>query len=154
MGQSIDEGVLKLANGDHSIHWPGRTITVADNNFFCDPTLASSATNTDKYYALIGMAERKNIVFGTYIYTRLTVMSVPDISGLVSTSLEVRSLKYVMPVYPDDPIYGSTLILEKRKLKSNPNNVIATVETIGQHQNSDEVCVFERIFMVPKLDSK
>lgn len=140
--------------GDLFNHWPGKTITEAENNFFCHLTLASSPIHTDQNYALTEMAHGKNLVVGTYIYALLTGMSVPDISGLARASLEVKNLKHMMPVYPGDTIYGSTLILDKRESKSNPSNGIVTVQTIGTNQNSDVVCVFERVFMVPKRETK
>ena len=140
--------------GDLFIHWPGKTITDAENNFFCHLTLASSPIHTDQNYALMEMAQGKNLVVGTYIYALLTGMSVPDISGLARASLEVKNLKHVIPVDPGDTIYGSTSILDKRESKSNPKVGLVTVQTIGTNQNNEKVCIFERVFMVPKRATK
>lgn len=139
--------------GDLFNHWPGKTITEAENNFFCHLTLASSPIHTDHNYALMEMPQGKNLVVGTYVYALLTGMSVPDISGMARASLEVKSLKHMKSVYPGDTIYGSTLILEKRESKTNPNIGIVTVQTIGTNQEKEIVCVFERVFMVPKRET-
>lgn len=172
MGQSIGKGYRPLNRvfdarterfgrryedfeiGDLFHHWPGKTITEAENNFFCHLTLATSPIHNDRNYAQMEMSQGKNLIVGTYIYALLTGMSVPDISGAARASLEVKNLRHLLPSYPGDTIYGKTTVIEKRESKSNPNQGIVTVETTGTNQNGEVICVFERVFLVPKRETR
>jgi acyl dehydratase len=135
--------------GDIYIHWPGKTITEAENNHFCLMTMASSPLHVDSNFAKTEMPEGKNLVVGTYIYALLTGMSVADISGAAIASLEVRNLKHLQPFYPGDTLYGETTILSKRISQSKPDRGLVTVSTAGFNQNKTLVCTFERTFLVP-----
>ena len=140
--------------GDLYIHWPGKTITEAENNNFCLLTLASSPLHVDSHYAKTEMVGGKNLVVGTYIYSLLTGMSVADISGAAIASLEVRNLKHLHPFYPGDTLYGETAILEKRLSQSKPDRGLVTVSTSGFNQDKTLVCTFERTFLVPTRAGK
>lgn len=139
--------------GDLYLHWPGKTITESENNFFCQLTLASSPLHNDRHFAENEMPHRKNLIVGTYIYSLLTGMSVPDISGSAYASLEVHNLKHLKPLFPGDTLYGKSLITDKRDSKTKPKIGIVTVKTTGINQDQLIVCEFERVFMVPKSES-
>lgn len=140
--------------GDIFKHWPGKTITEAENNHYCLMTLSSSPLHVDAHFAETEMPNGKNLVVGTYIYALLTGMSVGDISGAAIASLEVKNLKHLHPFYPGDTLYGETTILDKRESKSKPNRGLVTVSTSGFNQNEILVCAFERTFLVPKRSVK
>src|SRR3954468_22027714 len=67
--------------GDVYRHWPGKTITEAEDHMFCLLTMAASPIHTDRAYAATETEFGRNIVVGTFIYSLLLGMSVPDISG-------------------------------------------------------------------------
>lgn len=136
--------------GDLFKHWPGKTVTEADDHLFCLLTLSLSPLHTDAEYAKNHMPEGKNIVIGTYIYSLVAGMSVPDISGRAIANLGVKELKHVAPVYHGDTIYAETLVLATRNSNSRPDAGILTVETRGVNQNGTLVCQFERSVMLPR----
>ncbi len=67
--------------GDVFHHWPGKTITEAENHQFCMLTMAVNPVHIDAHYAAREMEHGRNLVVGTYIYALLVGMSVPDVSG-------------------------------------------------------------------------
>lgn len=139
--------------GDIYKHWPGKTITEADNHLFCMMTMAGSPIHIDSNFAKNEMLHGKNLVVGTYIYSLLTGMSVSDISGKAIASLEVNQLKHLLPVYHGDTIYASTEILNKRLSKSRPGEGILSVRTTGINQNDQIICTFERSVLIPCKDT-
>ncbi len=60
----------------------------------------------------------RNVVVGTFIYSLLLGMSVPDISGRAIANLGVAELRHVAPLYHNDTLYGSTEILSVAALAS------------------------------------
>ena len=104
--------------GDHFRHWPGKTITEADNHLFCLLTMAASPIHIDAHYAAEEIAGGRNVVVGTYIYSLLLGMSVRDISGRAIASLGVANLRHVAPVFHGDTLYGETEVLESRRSAS------------------------------------
>lgn len=141
--------------GDVYKHWPGKTITEGDNHFFCLITLANSPIHVDANFAKKELPDGKNLVIGTLIYSILTGMSVPDISGRAIASLGVSNLKHVAPMFHGDTLYGSTEILDKRLSASNQERGILSVRTTGINQDGTLVCSFERAVLLPtrKLNS-
>ena len=73
--------------GDIYRHWPGKTITEAEDHMFCLLTLAASPLHVDRAYAAKETEFGRNIVVGTFIYSLLLGMSVPDISGRAIANL-------------------------------------------------------------------
>lgn len=141
--------------GDVYKHWPGKTITEGDNHLFCLITLANSPIHVDANFAKKELPDGKNLVIGTLIYSILTGMSVPDISGRAIASLGVSNLKHVAPMSHGDTLYGSTEILHKRLSASNQERGILSVRTTGINQDGTLVCSFERTVLLPirKLNS-
>jgi len=136
--------------GDLFKHWPGKTITEADDHQFCLLTMSASPLHTDAEYAKNHMPDGLNIVIGTYIYALVAGMSVPDISGRAIANLGVKELKHVAPVYHGDTLYAETLVLSTRNSKSRPDAGILTVETRGVKADGTLVCQFERSVMLPR----
>ena len=73
--------------GDVFRHWPGKTITEAEDHMFCLLTMAASPLHIDRNFAEAESEFRRNVVVGTYIYALLLGMSVPDISGRAIANL-------------------------------------------------------------------
>jgi acyl dehydratase len=53
------------AVGDTFRHWPGKTITEAEDHLFCMLTMAASPIHIDREYARSEMEDGRNIVVGT-----------------------------------------------------------------------------------------
>jgi acyl dehydratase len=140
--------------GDVYRHWPGKTITEADNHTFCLLTMAASPIHIDAEYAKNEMPSAQNLVVGTYIYSLLLGMSVPDTSGKALAALGTERLRHVAPLFHGDTLYGDTTVLAKRQSESRADAGIVTVETRGHNQDGELVCVFERSFLVPRIDPR
>ncbi len=131
-------------------HWPGKTVTEADDHLFCLLTMNHHPLHLDAHYAEETTQFGKNVVVGNYVYSILLGMSVPDVSGQAIANLEVESLRHVAPTFHGDTLYGETTVLDKRESTSKDDRGVVHVETIGYNQDGRVVCVFRRTVMVPK----
>lgn len=136
--------------GDAFQHWPGKTITEGEAHLFCLLTMAASPIHLDASCAANEMEFGQNIVVGTYIYSLLLGMSVPDISGRAIANLGVENLRHLAPVYHGDTLYGQTVVVSVRSSRSRPTQGILTVDTRGIKQDSIEVCTFRRSVLLPR----
>jgi acyl dehydratase len=143
----------QLERGDLFRHWPGKTVTEADDHLFCLLTSATSPLHVDAAYAQREMADGKNIVVGTLIYSLLVGMSLVDVTGQAVAALGVEDLRHLAPLYHGDTLYGETTILGKRRSGSRPNLGIVTAETRGLNQHDALICRFRRAFMLKIIDS-
>jgi acyl dehydratase len=139
-----------FAAGDEFEHWPGKTITEAENHLFCLLTLANSPIHTDAVFAAKTLPGGRNLVVGTYVYSLLLGMSVPDISSRAVAALGVQDLRHVAPVYPGDTLYARTRVTEVRLSKSRPDCGVMTVETVGVNQDDAQVAIFTRAILLPR----
>ena len=62
----------------------------------------------------------RNVVVGTFVYSLLLGMSVPDISGRAIANLGVAELRHVAPLFHNDTLYGSTEVLSVRPSRRGP----------------------------------
>src|SRR3954451_22020824 len=138
--------------GDVYRHWPGKTITEADDHLFCMITMNHHPLHTDAWYAETQTQFGRNVVVGNLVYSLVLGMSVPDVSGAAIANLEVETLKHTMPTFHGDTIYAETRVLDKR-LTSKPERGIVSVETKGINQRGEEVCYFKRKLMVWTRDA-
>ena len=136
--------------GDVYKHWPGKTITEADDHLFCMITMNHHPLHTDAWYAEQSTQFGKNVVVGNLVYSLVLGMSVPDVSGLAIANLEVESLQHKMPTFHGDTIYAETRVLTKVESKSKPDRGVVTVESIGTNQRGEVVCEFRRKVLVPR----
>ena len=139
--------------GDVYRHWPGKTITEADDHLFCMITMNHHPLHTDAWYAETQTQFGKNVVVGNLVYSLVLGMSVPDVSGAAIANLEVESLQHKRPTFHGDTIYAETVVIEKRESSSRPDRGVVTVETRGFNQRGEEVCFFRRKVMVPKREA-
>ena len=117
--------------GDVYQHWPGKTITEADDHLFCMITMNHHPLHTDAWFAETQTQFGKNVVVGNLVYSLVLGMSVPDVSGAAIANLEVEELKHQTPTFHGDTIYAETKVLEKRESESRPDRGVVTVETRG-----------------------
>jgi acyl dehydratase len=144
-GRYFEEFVV----GDVSRHWPGRTITEAEDHLFCLLTSAVSPLHVDAHYASRSMEQGRNIVVGTFVYSMLLGMSVPDTSGKAIAALGTERLRHIAPLYHGDTLYGESTVVETRPSRSRPETGIVTIDTVGRNQDDVIVCEFRRSFLVP-----
>jgi acyl dehydratase len=139
--------------GDVYKHWPGKTITEADDHLFCLITMNHHPLHLDAWYAETGTQFGRNVVVGNLVYSVVLGMSVPDVSGAAIANLEVEELRHQQPTFHGDTIYAETKVLEKKPSASKPDRGIVTVETRGFNQRGEEVCYFRRKVMVPTREA-
>jgi acyl dehydratase len=139
--------------GDVYRHWPGKTITEADDHLFCMITMNHHPLHTDAWYAEQTTQFGKNVVVGNLVYSLVLGMSVPDVSGAAIANLEIETLQHKMPTFHGDTIYAVTTVLDKVESKSKPDRGVVAVETKGFNQRGEEVCYFRRKVLVPKREA-
>ena len=139
--------------GDIYKHWPGKTITEADDHFFCMMTMNHHPLHTNAWFAEHETVQGKNVVVGNLVYSLALGMSVPDVSGSCIANLEVESLIHRSPTFHGDTIYAETKVIERVASKSRDDRGVITVETKAFNQHGDEVCFFRRKLMVWKRAS-
>jgi acyl dehydratase len=138
--------------GDVYRHWPGKTITEADDHLFCMITMNHHPLHTDAWFAEHETIQGKNVVVGNLVYSLVLGMSVPDVSGSAIANLEVESLIHRHPTFHGDTIYAESRVLAVNPSSSKPDRGIVTVETKGFNQDGVEVCYFRRKVMVWKRE--
>ena len=134
--------------GERFRHWPGKTITESEDHLFCLLTMAASPIHVDRVYGT-KTAFGKNVVVGTYVYSLLLGMSVPDISGRAVANLGTQDLRHLAPVFHGDTLYGETEVVGLRRSTSRPGEGILTVRTEGFNQDRRLVCSFTRAVLLP-----
>ncbi|MCL5076872.1 MAG: MaoC family dehydratase [Actinobacteria bacterium] len=136
--------------GDIFRHWPGKTITEADDHLFCMITMNHHPLHTNIFFAEHETPQKKNVVVGNLVYSLVLGMSVPDISGSAIANLEVESLKHLNPTFHGDTIYAETRILEVVESKCKPGRGVVTGETKGVNQDGQEGGYFKRKVLIWK----
>jgi acyl dehydratase len=138
--------------GDIYKHWPGKTITEADDHLFCMITMNHHPLHTNQWFAENETVHGKNVVVGNLVYSLVLGMSVADVSGAAIANLEIETLKHSKPTFHGDTIYAETRVLGKRE-SSKGDRGIVEVETKGINQRGEEVCYFKRKVLVWKRDA-
>ncbi len=143
-GRCLEDFVV----GDVYRHWPGKTITEADDHLFCMITMNHHPLHTNVWFAEHETVHKRNVVVGNLVYSIALGLSVPDVSGSAIANLEVESLVHQHPTFHGDTIYAETKVLDVRPSTSKDDRGIVTVETRAFNQESVEVCRFRRKVMV------
>jgi acyl dehydratase len=144
-GRCLEDFVV----GDVYRHWPGKTVTEADDHLFCMITMNHHPLHTNDWFAAQSVQGR-NVVVGNLVYSLVLGMSVPDVSGSAIANLEVETLQHKFPTFHGDTIHAETRVLAVAESKSKPDRGIVTVESKGFNQHGQEVCYFRRRVMVWK----
>jgi len=134
--------------GDVYRHWPGKTITEADDHLFCMLTMNHHPLHVDAWFAEHESVHGRNVVVGNLVYSVVLGMSVPDVSGSAIANLEVEELIHSKPTFHGDTIYAETRVLSRRVSESRPDRGVVTVESKGFNQHGEEVCYFRRRVLV------
>ena len=130
-------------------HWPGKTITEADDHLFCMLTMNQHPLHSDAHYAETKTEFKRNVVVGNLVYSLALGMSVADVSGKAIANLGWKEINLTGPVFPGDTLYAESEVLEKRGSKSRPTQGIVTVETRAFKQDGAPVMNFVRSALIP-----
>jgi acyl dehydratase len=139
--------------GDIYRHWPGKTITEADDHLFCMITMNHHPLHTNEWFAENETVHKRTVVVGNLVYSLALGMSVPDVSGAAIANLEVEKLLHKNPTFHGDTIYAETKVIDKAPSSSKPDRGIVTVETKAFNQKGQKVCFFRRKLMVWTRDA-
>jgi acyl dehydratase len=132
-------------------HWPGRTITDADDTIFSLLTLNQHPLHIDAHYA--SKTEfGQNLVNGTLVFAIAVGMTVNDISGAAIAMLEYENVRHLKATFHGDTLYGRTTILDKWESKSKNDRGIVYVETTISNQREEDVMSYKRKILVPKRE--
>ena len=135
--------------GDTYKHWPGRTITAADNTWFTLLTMNQHPLHFDEEYAK--RSEFGRIVVNSTLTLAIVVgMSVADVSQKAIANLAWTDIRMPAPVFNGDTLYAESTVLEKRESKSRPTQGIVSVATRAWKQDGTTVMTFNRTVLVPR----
>jgi acyl dehydratase len=136
--------------GDVYKHWPGKTVTQAEDILFCAMTMNQHPLHSDDHYAAVASPTGRAMVVGNLVYSIVLGQSVPDVSGRAIANLEVEQLRHANPTFHGDTLYSESEVLDKRGSSSKPDRGVVRVRTIGYKQDGTVVCEFTRTVLVPK----
>ncbi len=133
--------------GDVYKHWPGRTITEADDILFCMLTMNHHPLHIDANYAKDSDYGRQ-VVVGNLVVDIAMGQSVPDVSGKALANLGFEEIKFYAPTFHGDTIYSESEVLDKKESSSRPDRGIVRVESIARNQDGTILMSFRRWVMI------
>ena len=124
MGRYYEEFTV----GDTYKHWPGRTITAADNTWFTLLTMNQHPLHFDEEYAK-GTEFGKPLVNSGLTLGFMVGISVNDIThGTTVANLGWDEVRFPRPLFHGDTLHVQTEVLELRDSRSRPDNGIVIFE--------------------------
>lgn len=135
--------------GDVYEHFPGRTITEADNIQFSLLTMNQHPMHCDHAFAAKSEFGKPLVNSGLTLAIVLG-MTVADVSGKAIANLGWKEIQLVAPVHPGDTVYAESEVLEKRASQSRPTQGIVTVRTTGKKADGTVFMTFVRSALIPK----
>ena len=135
--------------GDVYRHWPGRTITEADNIQFSLMTMNRHPLHCDAAYA--ARSEFGKPLVNSGLTVAIVVgMTVDDISLNAIANLGWKEIRLTAPVFPGDTVYARSEVLDVRESKSRPNQGIVTTRTDAFKHDGTLFMTFERSSLIPR----
>ncbi len=139
----------EFAVGEVIEHWPGRTITEADNLSFSLLTMNQHPLHIDAAYAAETQFGQR-VVVGPLVFSVVVGMTVADVSGKAIANLSYEGIDHTAPTLHGDPLYAVTDALEPRQPRSRADRGIVRVETKGHNQRDETVICLRRSVLVPR----
>ncbi|MEX0762449.1 MAG: MaoC family dehydratase [Dehalococcoidia bacterium] len=130
-------------------HWPGRTITEADDTWFALLTQNQHPLHIDAHYASQHTQHGQRLVVGTLVFAIAVGQTVADVSGRAIANLEYERVTHDAPTFHGDTIYTNSTVLEANETSKGDRGVIY-VETVATNQRDEKVMTFRRRVLVPK----
>ena len=134
--------------GDIYKHWPGRTISEADNTWFSLLTQNQHPIHIDSNYAMKSSEGGKCLVNGIMVMAIAVGQSVSDISGKAIANLGYESVEHLAPTYAGDTIYSSSRILDKRVTSAGNTGIVHSEITVI-NQRDELVMTLKRKTLIP-----
>ncbi|NMF96439.1 MaoC family dehydratase [Aromatoleum toluolicum] len=116
-----------------------RTVTEADNVWFCGATCNPAQIHIDADYCAQTEFGRPlmNSIFTLGLVIGLTVQDTT--LGTTIANLGMTDVKFPKPVFAGDTIRSVTTVVERRESKTRPNQGIVTFRHQGFNQRNEEV---------------
>jgi acyl dehydratase len=130
-------------------HWPGRTITEADNIQFSLLTMNQHPLHCDHAFAA-GSEFGRPLVNSALTLAIVVGMTVNDISFNAIANLGWKEIRLVAPVFPGDTVYARSQVVDVRESRSRPNQGIVTTRTEGYKADGTVFLTFERASLMPR----
>ncbi len=131
-------------------HALSRTITEADNVFFCAMTHNPQPLHLDAEYAK-GTEFGQRVVNSMLTVSFATGVSVGDTTlGTLVANLGYTDILFPRPVFINDTLRVETEVQSRRDSKSRPNAGIVTFEHRVTNQHGEIVCTFLRTALLQK----
>lgn len=147
--ESLGRTYEDFAVGDIYRHWPGRTISEADNTWFTLLTMNTHPLHFDAEYA--AKSEYGRIVVNSCLTLSIVAgMSVRDLSQNAICNLGWTDIRMSAPVFLGDTLYAESEVLAKRESASRPTAGIVTARTTARKADGTVVMTYERTILVPK----
>ena len=129
-------------------HYPGRTITEADNIWMSMLCMNVHPLHIDREYGE-NTEWQKNIVSSLVSLAIVGGLALRGTSARCTANLGWEEIKLLSPVFNGDTVYAESEILKKRVSKSRPGEGIVTVRTRGKKADGTVFLDFIRSFLVP-----
>lgn len=137
-----------FAVGQRFAHWPGRTITDADNIQFSLLTMNQHPMHCDHAFAARSEFGRP-LVNSALTLAIVVGMTVADISANSIANLGWKEIRLVAPVFPGDTVYARSEVTAIRPSASRLGQGIVTTRTEGFKTDGTVFLFFERSSLVP-----
>ena len=128
-------------------HRPGRTVTALENMQHALRSLDLSARTVDRHHA--ARLPGGETIGETFLLGVVTAMTTKTF-GKVVANLGWRNVRFARAVHPGDTVYAESEIVAVRESRSRPTQGVLHVRTRALDQHGEEVCAFERHFLVYK----
>jgi acyl dehydratase len=129
------------------VHWPGRTISEADDTWFSLLTQNQHPVHIDAHYAA-GTQHGQNLVNGLLVLSVAIGQTVADISGRAIANLDYESVTHEAPTFHGDTIYTRSRVLDTR-ITSKGDRGVVYIETEVLNQRDERVMTVLRHVLVP-----
>lgn len=135
--------------GETIKHWPGRTITEADDTWFSLLTMNQQPLHIDEHYCKTHTQHGQRLVNGTLVFAIGVGMTVAEISGRAIANLDYEKITHDAPTFHGDTLYSESTILDKKESSKGDRGVVY-IETRVTNQRSQLVMTFRRHVLLPK----
>lgn len=117
-----------------------RTVTEADNVWFCGATYNPAQVHIDAEYCA-GTEFGKPLMNSIFTLGLVIGVSVQDTTlGTTVANLGMTDVRFPAPVFAGDTIHSMTTVTEIRASKSRPNAGIVTFKHEGYNQRDELIC--------------
>lgn len=127
-----------------------RTITEADNVFFCAITMNTQPLHLDEEYAR-GTEFGRRLVHGLLTAALAVGISVGELTeGTLIANLGYEEIRHPHPMFHGDTLSVETEIVEKRESRSRPDAGLVRMKHVGRNQEGVVVLELTRTALMRK----